>query len=148
MHRYGHFLSPFLLLLFGNIRVTLSENPLGDIPGEMKAFQSNLKVNVNHILNRVQLSSRNNDFPPCTYLGKTDLCSSRRGVILEIWNYILLGWGFFSLCFVEKKYSSWKIFRGTIDTENELSVVSSKLQTWRQSIFVLQGALTSIMAES
>lgn len=84
MHRYGHFLSPFLLLSFGNTGVTLSETPLGDIPGEMKAFQSNQKVNANHILNRVQLSSRNNDFPPCVYPGKTDLCSSHRDVISEI----------------------------------------------------------------
>lgn len=143
-----HFLPPFLLLSFGNIRVTLSGNPLGDIPGEMKAFQSTQKMNANHIVNRVQLSSRNNDFPPCVYLGKTDLCSSRRDVISEIWSYVLLGLGFFSLCFVEKRYSSWKIFRGVINTQNELSVVSSELQTWRQSIFVLQGALTSIIAAS
>lgn len=38
VHRYGPMLSPFLLLSFGDIIVTLNENPLGDVPGEMKMF--------------------------------------------------------------------------------------------------------------
>lgn len=43
MHRYGHMLSPFLLLSFGDVVVTLNENPLGDVPREMKMFQSTKK---------------------------------------------------------------------------------------------------------
>lgn len=82
VHRYGHMLSPFLLLSFGDIIVTLNENPLEDVPGETKMFQSNQKANANDILSKVELSSRNNDLPPYLYLGKTDLyCSPLRDAI-------------------------------------------------------------------
>jgi len=73
VHRYGHMLSPFLLLSFDDTIVTLNENPL-DVPREMKMFQSNQKVNANHISSRVELSSRNSDMSPSMYLGKNDLC--------------------------------------------------------------------------
>lgn len=68
-----------LVLLFGGMIATLNQNLLGDVPREIQMFQSNQKVNANYILSRVELPSRNNDLPPCRYLGKADLCYSPLG---------------------------------------------------------------------
>lgn len=95
-------------------------------------------MNANDILSRVELSSRNNDLPPYMYFGRTDLCCSPlRDPISLFWSYVLLGGFGFFLCFMEKMYSSQKIFRGAINTQNELSVARSEPYICIQYIFVL-----------